>query len=215
MNKIVQDISREIQGMSGTYTPYVIFTDWCRMFAISIANACELEQGDLWKAREAIYYDTAKKYSPEQLDKIAELCNMLIELYGEEGPCDALGEIYMAAECANKSTGQFFTPFQVSVMTARLQDYPLTGKIKLSEPSCGSGGMILAAARCINERGGNAQRQLKVRAQDLDWNAIYMTYIQLSLNAIDAICIQGDTLENEAFAEERALRTPRNKGVLL
>ena len=75
--------------------------------------------------------------------------------------------------------------------------------------------MILATAKVINERGGNAQRQLKVTANDLDWNSIYMAYVQLSLNGIDAVCIQGDALANEAFSEKRALRTPKNKGVLL
>jgi hypothetical protein len=44
----------------------VIFTDWCKMLALSISNACELGHGDIWKAREAIYCDTAKRYSPEQ-----------------------------------------------------------------------------------------------------------------------------------------------------
>lgn len=87
--------------------------------------------------------------------------------------------------------------------------------IRLNEPSCGAGGMILATAKVINERGGNAQRQLRVTAQDLDWNSIYMTYIQLSFNGIDAVCIQGDTLMNNPFSEEHALRTPKNKGVLL
>lgn len=51
MNKIVQDISKEIQSMSGTYTPYIILTDWCKMLALSISNACELTHGELWKSK--------------------------------------------------------------------------------------------------------------------------------------------------------------------
>lgn len=215
MNKIVQDISNEIQSMSGTYTPYVIFTDWCKMLALSIANGCELVHGDTWKAREAAYCDTAKKYSKEDITRFVGLGIKLIELYEEEGPCDALGEIYMAADCGSKSTGQFFTPFHLSLLTAMLQDYPAEGKIELNEPSCGAGGMILAAAKVIHERGGDFQKQLKVVANDLDWNSIYMTYVQLSLNGIDAVCIQGDTLADEPYSERRILRTPQNKGVLI
>lgn len=215
MNKIVQDISKEIQSMSGTYTPYIIFTDWCKMLALSISNACELTHGELWKLRETDYCNTVKRYSDEQLLKFVDLGKMLIDLYEQEGPYDALGDIYMTAKCGNKSTGQFFTPFNISLLTAQLQSYPTEGKIELNEPSCGAGGMILATAKIINERGGNAQRQLKVTANDLDWNSIYMAYVQLSLNGIDAVCIQGDTLANEAFSEKRALRTPKNKGVLL
>ena len=215
MNKIIQDISKEIKDMSGTYTPYVVFTDWCKLFALATANACEMWHGDVWKEREDIFCNTAKKYSDKQLLKFIELDYMLMDLYEQEGPYDALGEIYMAAECGSKSTGQFFTPFHVSLLTARMQDYNTEGVVKLNEPSCGAGGLILAAAKVINECGGDAQKQLKVVANDLDWNSIYMTYIQLSYNGIDAVCIQGDTLSDMPFEERRALRTPKNKGVLL
>lgn len=215
INTLTQEIAKKIQRMSDTYTPYVIFTDWCKMLSLSISNACEIIHGDLWKQREKTYIDTASKYTSEQLNTIVELGQALIEVYEQEGPYDALGEIYMVAECGNKSTGQFFTPFHVSVLTAQLQKYPENGIIRLNEPSCGAGGMILATAKVINDRGGNAQRQLRVTAQDLDWNSIYMTYIQLSFNGIDAVCIQGDTLMNNHFSEEHTLRTPKNKGVLL
>ena len=63
-----------------------------------------------------------------------ELGQALIEVYEQEGPYDALGEIYMAAECGNKSTGQFFTPFHVSVLTAQLHKYPEDEIIRLNEP---------------------------------------------------------------------------------
>ena len=215
INTLTQEIAKKIQRMSGTYTPYVIFTDWCKMLSLSISNACEIIHGDLWQQREKTYIDTASKYTSEQLNTIVELGQALIEVYEQEGPYDALGEIYMAAECGNKSTGQFFTPFHVSVLTAQLHKYPEDEIIRLNEPSCGAGGMILATAKVINEHGGNAQRQLRVTAQDLDWNSIYMTYIQLSFNGIDAVCIQGDTLMNNPFSEEHAMRTPKNKGVLL
>lgn len=199
MNKIVQDISKEIQSMSGTYTPYIILTDWCKMLALSISNACELTHGELWKSRETDYCNTVKRYSDEQLLKFVDLGKMLINLYEQEGPYDALGDIYMTAKCGNKSTGQFFTPFNISVLTAQLQSYPTEGRIELNEPSCGAGGMILATAKVINERGGNAQRQLKVTANDLDWNSIYMAYVQLSLNGIDAVCIQEMLLQMKRF----------------
>lgn len=62
MNKIVQDISKEIQSMSGTYTPYIILTDWCKMLALSISNACELTHGELWKSRETDYCNNSTDF---------------------------------------------------------------------------------------------------------------------------------------------------------
>lgn len=48
INTLTQEIAKKIQRMSGTYTPYVIFTDWCKMLSLSISNACEIIHGDLW-----------------------------------------------------------------------------------------------------------------------------------------------------------------------
>ncbi|MEI3201830.1 MAG: hypothetical protein V8S21_07575 [Lachnospira eligens] len=52
INTLTQEIAKKIQRMSGTYTPYVIFTDWCKMLSLSISNACEIIHGDLWQQRE-------------------------------------------------------------------------------------------------------------------------------------------------------------------
>ena len=201
--------------MSGEYTPYVIFTDFCKMFALTISNAGDIMHGRIWQQREKMYIDTARKYTKDNMMTFVDMQKMLVEIYEQQGPYDALGEIYMMAECGNKSTGQFFTPFHVSLLTAQIQEYPENKIIQMNEPSCGAGGMILAVAKVINDRGGNAQKQLRITAQDIDWNSIYMAYIQLSLNGLDALCIQGNTLKDEYFDEEHALRTPRNRGMLL
>ena len=52
-------------------------------------------------------------------------------------------------------------------------------KIRMTEPSIGSGGMVIATAKYLKERGINYQKKLKVVGQDLDWLAVYMSYIQL------------------------------------
>ena len=78
--------------------------------------------------------------------------------------------------------------------------------------------MIIATARVLKERGINYQSRLRVVAQDLDWLAVYMTYIQLSLYGIDAIVCQGDTLMQpykSGYPRRRVLRTPRNAGLLI
>ena len=72
--------------------------------------------------------------------------------------------------------------------------------VKVHEPTCGSGSMIIAIAKEIKRKGKNYQEKMQVIAQDLDWNNVYMTYIQLSLLNIKATIVQGDTLE-EPFSK--------------
>ena len=142
----------------------------------------------------------------------------------EEEMTDVLGEVYMATDLGSKSTGQFFTPFHLSELCAKMalphweKEYSEHGTISLNEPSCGGGGMIIAAAKVMRDAGINPQRALNVVAQDLDWKGVYMTYLQLSLLGIRAKVVQGDTLADPyraGYPPERILRTPRDMGVLL
>lgn len=113
---------------------------------------------------------------------------------------DVLGEIYMEAGMGSKSTGQFFTPYHVSLACAKMaienKEPDIRGMYYIDEPSCGGGGMIIAAAQVLREKGVNYQRKMEVVAQDLDWKGVYMCYLQLSLLGIKATVIQGDTLCN-------------------
>ena len=75
--------------------------------------------------------------------------------------------------------------------------------------------MIIAAARVLKERGLNYQRCMKVTAQDLDWNSVYMTYVQLSLLGIDAEVIQGNTLSDSMPEPKQIFLTPNRMGMLI
>ena len=88
----------------------------------------------------------------------------------------------------------------------------------MNEPSRGSGGMIIAAAKVLKDRGINYQNVLKAVAQDLDWKAVYMCYVQLSLLGIDAVVVQGNTLSDPDWRtrpKECIFRTPKNMGMLI
>ena len=129
----------------------------------------------------------------------------------------------MKSGCGNKQTGQFFTPYHLSYLTARLvydeQISKLAGSeiLEVNEPSSGGGGMIIAVAEVMKNQGVNYQKRLHIVAQDLDWNGEYMTYVQLSLLGIKAIVVQGDTLLEPyriGYDESRVFRTPAEMGVI-
>ena len=223
MGNAKQEIIKKIQSISGRYSPYNIFSDWIECSALAIQNACTMPHTDLWEAREKEYLDVMNRYNRDERFALRELFFLLVDALEEE-MTDVLGEVYMAADLGSKSTGQFFTPFHLSELCAKMalphweKEYSEHGTISLNEPSCGGGGMIIAAAKVMRDAGINPQRALNVVAQDLDWKGVYMTYLQLSLLGIRAKVVQGDTLADPyraGYPPERILRTPRDMGVLL
>ena len=67
---------------------------------------------------------------------------------------DAFGDAYeylmgMYASNAGKSGGEFFTPQEVSELLARLATYGKTEVNKIYDPACGSGSLLLKAARLL------------------------------------------------------------------
>ena len=216
-----REIINDIQSIAGRYSPYEVFSDWIRSAALAIQNSIDLFHGKLWKEREQEYLSTANKYTPAELKKICGLTGHLTMAL-EENLEDVLGDVYMKSNMGSKQTGQFFTPYNLSRLTAQLaigenlkeED----GMIAINEPSCGGGGMIIAACAVLKDAGINYQTKLDVVAQDLDWKSVYMTYLQLSLIGCRAIVVQGDTLITpfDPAKTDRAhmLFTPARLGML-
>lgn len=216
-------IIENIEKMSGKYTPYRVFTDWITMSAISIQNSCRLIHDKIYQDREAEYLNIIKKYTKDEVKNMADMTGALAIILGDRFG-DILGEIYMKSGCGNKNTGQFFTPYHLSYLTAHLgydetfSHFGENEKLEVNEPSTGGGGMMIAVAQVMKEHGIDYQRKLRVVAQDLDWNGVYMTYIQLSLLGIKAVVVQGDTLSEpyrKGYEERRIFRTPAEMGALL
>jgi len=106
---------------------------------------------------------------------------------------DMLGYIYMHLELGSKRSGQFFTPYHLCSLMAKISDFEQE-IIAINEPTCGAGGNIIAFAEAMKQRGVNYQNRMIAICQDIDIKAVYMTYVQLSLYGIPAIVYQTDTL---------------------
>lgn len=152
-----------------------MFADWIRCCSLAISNSCQLVHDKVWNDREQIYLDTVRKYTKSEVQKFVEMFEMLAETF-EDYTSDVLGEIYMESRMGNKATGQFFTPFHLSVLCAKMVEENLKpdadGIYYLNEPSVGGGGMVIAAAVVLKEKGINYQKKLRVVAQDLDWKGV-------------------------------------------
>lgn len=215
-----KEIIKKINAISGKYSPYEVFTNWIQCCSLAISNSCTLIEDKVWKEREKQYLAVIGRYTQEEAQEFVEMLAYL-PLAFENGMSDILGEIYMEAGMGSKNTGQFFTPYHVSRMCAELvlPKPDEDGIYRINEPSCGGGGMIIAAADVLKSRGINYQQKMDVVAQDLDWKGVYMCYLQLSLLGIRAVVVQGDTLSEpytgKGYPAERVLYTPRKKGMLL
>lgn len=189
MENMSDKIIKTIQSMIGKYGVYNIFEDWVRMIALAYANQIFFNQ-----KREDEYLEIVKRYDENERSKLCEMYAWLLE-WSEKEMTDMLGYIYMHLELGSKAHGQFFTPYHVCQMMAKMQKYD--GKVlKVNEPSCGAGGNIIALAEALKEQGINYQQKMEVVCQDIDTKAVYMTYVQMCLYGIPAIVYQANTLSD-------------------
>lgn len=148
---------------------------------------------------EQRYLNTVKQYTKEQAEEFSKLLALLVMAL-EEKHQDFLGQVYMQLNLGNVANGQFFTPYNVSKMMSEICFIDIEKQLEekdfitLSEPCCGSGGMIIAYAETLKEHGYNYQYQLFVEAIDIDEMCFMITYIQLSLLGVGAKVIHGDSL---------------------
>lgn len=186
---------------------------------MSISNSMDLFHGKLWKDREQAFSDTMERYNSSEQDMFCEMLAMLTETLEHE-MTDVLGQVYMESGMGSKAAGQFFTPYHLSYLCVKLAlpEPDELGLYHINEPSCGGGGMIIASAQALKEKGVDYQRKMRVVAQDLDWKGVYMCYLQLSLLGIDAMVVHGDTLcepYTNRYQSNRILLTPARMGVLI
>lgn len=143
-------------------------------------------------------------YNQEHAEEFSKLLALLV-LVLEEKYQDFLGQIFSILDLGKSSKGQFFTPYDVSKIMAEINFIDIRpnidkkGFIALSEPCCGSGGMIIAYAETMKEKGYNYQHQLYVEAVDIDEICFKMAYIQLALLGIPVKVIRGDSLTMRYF----------------
>lgn len=126
----------------------------------------------------------------------------------EKRPRDVLGDIFHELELHNEQKGQFFTPLPICQMMAKMtvgnnaqNIIAQNGFITLSEPACGTGAMIIAAADELHTQGINYQQNVHVTAIDLDSTCVHAAYVQFSLLHIPAAVIHGDTLTLKEYSQ--------------
>lgn len=136
----------------------------------------------------------------ESQKNIVKLFEVVAEM--ERNPDqDFLGELFMALELGNEWKGQFFTPYDVCRAMSAItygKDVPeriqSQGWVSVNDPACGAGALLIAFANECRRKDINFQTSVLFVAQDIDFLAGCMCYIQLSLLGCPGYVVIDDTL---------------------
>lgn len=194
---------KDFMELARTHSKWTIWDDFITMFACSISNAVDHSEIH-WQARERLYLSIVKKYKKSEVDIFPRLAAYVVEALDKNQEQDFLGELFMNLDLSNEHNGQFFTPYHVCDMMAKITcdvgSIPETGPITINDPACGAGATLIAAAnelrKIYEKRGLNFQNYVLAAAQDIDQNVGLMCYIQLSLLGVAGFVKIGDSLSD-------------------
>ena len=211
----VNEIIKRIESAIYRIGKYQLISDVLECGAICIANTVDFANR---AEREEQYREIMEKYLPDEQKIIVELFGMIFKLlssvvYDDGRFDDYLGEIFMRCNQGNSGTGQFFTPFHVSKLMAKISlgsevvdQAENDGVITVNDPCCGGGGMLMAALDVLkNDYHINYTRNCFIDCGDIDRRCVYMTYLQLSLAGVPAIVKHQDAISRELWS---VWRTP-------
>lgn len=104
----------------------------------------------------------------------------------QDNTIDAFGDAYeylmaMYASNAGKSGGEFYTPQEVSELLTKLATYGKTAVNKVYDPACGSGSLLLKAAKIL----GKENVRLGFYGQEINLTTYNLCRINMFLHDID------------------------------
>ena len=206
MNKkdYIKEFISKLSNLDRSRSISTVFNDFLTLSCCSLAQT--VYRSDNLEQR---YLNIIKTYTKEQAEEFSKLLAFLV-LGLEQESQDFLGQVFMSLNLGSQANGQYFTPYSVCKFMAEINFTEIetiqnNQLITLSEPCCGSGGIIIAFAETLKEQGYNYQHQLFVEAIDIDETCFKMAYIQLSILGIPARVMLGDTL---AWKFQKVLYTP-------
>ncbi|EIN6984451.1 DUF1738 domain-containing protein [Salmonella enterica subsp. enterica serovar Enteritidis] len=202
-NPHIQEFVSVFNSIAPYENRWQVFSDFAHMAAAALYNAIHRDP-----TVEADYLRRVKRYSKEDAIRMSRLLDVVTDGL-EFSPTDFLGQLMMTLELGNQNLGQYFTPYSVSYMMARINMADRLPELEeghgsfitVCDPACGAGGMIVATAETMLEAGYNPQKQMLAFCTDIDPLAAMLCYIQLTLMHIPAVVSIGNSLTMEITRE--------------
>lgn len=193
-----QNIIRLFERVNQAHSRWQTWADFVVMAAISISNTVDLLHAE---EREKQYLAISRKYRAKDMQLFAEIFAEVVAGMEQNPDQDFLGEMYMTLELGNDHAGQFFTPYCVCRMMAKMTygdmltaQIERDGWISVNDPACGAGALLVAFANECLDRKINYQTSVLFVAQDVDFIVGCMCYLQLSLLGCPGYVTIDDTL---------------------
>lgn len=184
--------------LCNTKSSWQAWSDFVEMAAISIANSCEI-RCKVKQEREERYMSIIGQYSKGEQALFPELLEILVASLERNSEQDFLGEMFMALELGSHWKGQFFTPYNICKMMAKVNTADAKDKlaakgwIGVHDPACGAGATLIGVRNAL-ELDSIGGTQVFFVGQDIDRTAAMMCYIQLSLLGCAGYVVIADTL---------------------
>lgn len=198
MDEPSKEFNAIFRTLIGRQSGYTVWQDFVTSFACLISMSVTPEH---FKVRKERYENIRQKYTGKERTALDELYRTTISIIEKNSDQDFLGETYMSLDFGNKNCGQFFTPYHISKMMAKLngscdEEIKEKGYVLVGDPCCGSGGLLIAFANELKLKYDDISSVAFFAAQDIDYTVSMMCYIQLSLMGCAGYVAVGNSLIN-------------------
>ena len=200
-----KEFSKVFNHFAYRFSAWEVWCDFVTMFACSISVMVDREDRGRLESRIKMLETILNRYSEEERKSIVALAEITVAALEKNPEQDFLGRLYMSLDFGSKWHGQFFTPWHVAYMMAKMtitdaddDELKRQGYLSCMDPCCGAGCMLIAGAAAFNALGAerNHQEEMLFVGQDLDQIVALMCYIQLSLLGCAGYVAVGNSLTN-------------------
>ncbi len=201
MTNYMEEFRRCFRQLARQHDGSRVFADFVEAAAISLRQPIYQNPEE-----EKRYMDIIKPYTREQVNLLPELLGITVVAL-EKKPHDFLGTVFQSLELNSRELAQYFTPGCICKLIGSClfskekveQCIRQKGYVTLSDPACGSGGMLIEVIRSFRELGFNPHTQLLIDANDVSHVAVCMVYIQLTLLGAAAVISRRNTITQQNF----------------
>lgn len=202
-NNLKNEFMRTFHILSYSHNKWDVWNDFIYMSACTFSNVFDKKN---YAKREEEYLRIIKKYNTNEQKLFPKLLAKVVNALEENTNQDFLGSVYMNLDLGNKSAGQYFTPYDVSLFMAKLslgnvvEEVKKKNYISINDCACGAGALLISgineAKEQLSKAGMNYQNHVFVVGQDIDQTAALMCYIQITLLGVAGFVKVGDSLAN-------------------
>lgn len=132
-----------------------VWRDFVVMFACSLSNPVDKSHYD---EREKRYLKIINKYNREEQQLFPELAAHTVMALEENPEQDFLGGIFMELGLGDGKNGQFFTPYHICDLMAKItvddvsKEIEEKGYVTIHDPCCGAGATLIAGVHEVRRQ---------------------------------------------------------------